>query len=83
MTLENAALTYIMAKPVATADITITLPRDALNRIIVKQMTFSEAIQSSRIAVTGDAKKLDELMELMDEFPRMFEIIEPKRAIVP
>jgi hypothetical protein len=23
-----------------------------------------------------------ELMELMDEFPRMFEIVEPKRAVM-
>jgi alkyl sulfatase BDS1-like metallo-beta-lactamase superfamily hydrolase len=80
MTLENAALTYILAKPVATADTTVTLPRDALNRIITKQITFSEAAQSNRIAITGDVKKLDELMELMDEFPRMFEIAEPKRT---
>jgi alkyl sulfatase BDS1-like metallo-beta-lactamase superfamily hydrolase len=80
MTLENAALTYILAKPAATADTTVTLARDALNRIITKQMTFSEAVQSNRIAVTGNAKKLDELMELMDEFPRMFEIAEPKRT---
>jgi hypothetical protein len=26
--------------------------------------------------------RLAELMELMDEFPRMFEIVEPKRGVV-
>jgi len=26
--------------------------------------------------------RLAELMALMDEFPRMFEIVEPKRAVV-
>ena len=40
------------------------------------------AVQNGRIAVTGDAGAFDKLMELMDEFPRMFEIVEPKRAVV-
>lgn len=32
--------------------------------------------------VTGNPMKLDELMALMDEFPRSFEIVELKRDIV-
>jgi len=32
--------------------------------------------------VSGNATRLAELMSLMDEFPRMFEIVEPKRTVV-
>jgi hypothetical protein len=32
--------------------------------------------------VTGNPMRLAELMDLMDEFPRMFEIVEPKRVAV-
>ena len=31
-----------------------------------------------KIKFTGNAMRLGELMALMDEFPRMFEIVEPK-----
>jgi alkyl sulfatase BDS1-like metallo-beta-lactamase superfamily hydrolase len=44
--------------------------------------TFPEAVSSGRIKVTGDPVRLGELMALMDEFPRMFEIVEPKRTVV-
>ncbi|MGB8401233.1 alkyl sulfatase C-terminal domain-containing protein, partial [Bradyrhizobium sp.] len=43
---------------------------------------FAEAIAGGRIRVSGDATRLGELMTLMDEFPRMFEIVEPKRTAV-
>ena len=35
-----------------------------------------------KITFTGNPVKLGELMALMDEFPRMFEIVEPKRTVV-
>ena len=82
MTLENSALTYIATAPASKADATITLSRDALNRIISGLTTLDDAIGSGKVAVTGDAGKLKELMGLMDEFPRVFEIVEPKRTTV-
>lgn len=82
MTLENSALTYMAGAQAPNADATITLSRDTLNRIIVKLTTFPDAAQAGQIAVTGNASKLEELMGLMDEFPRVFEIVEPKRTTV-
>ncbi|HEY3680165.1 MAG TPA: alkyl sulfatase C-terminal domain-containing protein, partial [Bradyrhizobium sp.] len=49
---------------------------------IAKLTTFPEAVAASRIKFTGDPMRLGELMALMDEFPRMFEIVEPKRTAV-
>ena len=42
--------------------------------------TFPEAVAAGKIKVTGNPMRLGELMALMDEFPRMFEIVEPKRT---
>jgi alkyl sulfatase BDS1-like metallo-beta-lactamase superfamily hydrolase len=50
--------------------------------VIAKLTTFPDAVGAGKIKVSGDALRLGELMMLMDEFPRMFEIVEPKRTMV-
>jgi alkyl sulfatase BDS1-like metallo-beta-lactamase superfamily hydrolase len=50
--------------------------------VIAKQTSFPEAVAAGKIKVGGNAMRLVELMGLMDEFPRMFEIVEPKRKEV-
>src|SRR5260370_25065293 len=82
LTLENCALTYIAGAQAATADASFTLPRGTLDEVIAKQTSFPEAVASGKIKFTGNTRRLAELMALMDEFPRMFEIVEPKRAAV-
>jgi alkyl sulfatase BDS1-like metallo-beta-lactamase superfamily hydrolase len=82
LTLENCALTYLAAAQAAAADAGFTLARSTLAEVIAKQTSFPEAIASGKIKVTGNAMRLAELMALMDEFPRMFEIVEPKRTPV-
>ena len=66
----------------ATADAGFTLARGVLDEVIAKQTTFQEAVGSGLIKFTGNPMRLGELMALMDEFPRMFEIVEPKRTAV-
>jgi alkyl sulfatase BDS1-like metallo-beta-lactamase superfamily hydrolase len=82
LTLENCALTYVEGAPAAAADASFTLARSALDAVIAKQTSFPEAVASGKIKFTGNAMRLGELMGLMDEFPRMFEIVEPKRTAV-
>jgi alkyl sulfatase BDS1-like metallo-beta-lactamase superfamily hydrolase len=82
LTLENCALTYIAGAQAAAADAGFTLTRGTLDEVIAKQTSFPEAIASGKIKFTGNAMRLAELMALMDEFPRMFEIVEPKRTVV-
>jgi alkyl sulfatase BDS1-like metallo-beta-lactamase superfamily hydrolase len=82
LTLENCALTYIEGAQAAAADASFTLARAALNEVIAKQTSFPEAVAAGKIKFTGNAMRLGELMGLMDEFPRMFEIVEPKRTAV-
>lgn len=77
--LENCALTYLANTRSKTADASFTLARSVLDAVIAKQTTFGEAIAAGDIKATGDTRKLAELMSLMDEFPRMFELVEPIR----
>jgi len=82
LTLENCALTYVAGAQAATADASFTLARGILDEVIAKLTTFPEAVASGKIKVSGNPMRLAELMALMDEFPRMFEIVEPKRVVV-
>ncbi len=80
--LENCALTYVEGAQAPNADASFTLARARLDEVVAKQTSFPEAVASGKIKFTGDAMRLAELMALMDEFPRMFEIVEPKRTAV-
>src|SRR5246127_3947089 len=82
LTLENCALTYIAGAQAEKADAGFTLARGTLDEVIAKQISFPEAVAAGKIKVTGNAMRLAELMGLLGEFPRMFEIVEPKRATV-
>lgn len=82
LNLENCALSYVAGAQAADADAGFTLARATLDEVIAKQTTFPDAVAAGRIKFSGDPMKLGELMALMDEFPRMFEIVEPKRTLV-
>src|SRR3954451_18632072 len=82
LNLENSALTYASGAHATEADAGFTLPRGVLDEVIAKLTTFPEAVAAGKIKVVGDPMRLAELMTLMDEFPRMFEIVEPKRTVV-
>jgi alkyl sulfatase BDS1-like metallo-beta-lactamase superfamily hydrolase len=82
LNLENSALTYAEGVQAANADASFALARGQLDQVIAKQTSFPDAVADGKIKVAGDATRLAELMELMDEFPRMFEIVEPKRTAV-
>ena len=53
-----------------------------LDDVIAKLTTFPEAVSAGKVKVAGNPMRLGELMMLMDEFPRMFEIVEPKRTVI-
>jgi len=82
LNLENCALTYAAGVQAKHADASFALARGSLDEMIAKQLSFPDAVAAGRIKVSGEAMRLAELMALMDEFPRMFEIVEPKRTAV-
>ena len=82
LNLENSALTYTEGVQSETADASFVLARATLDQLIAKHTSFPEAVDAGKIKVAGNPMRLAELMGLMDEFPRMFEIVEPKRTAV-
>src|SRR5258708_7653197 len=82
LNLENCALPYVAGAQRTDAHASFTLARAVLDEVIAKQTTFPEAVASGKIKFTGDPMRIGELMALMDEFPRMFEIVEPRRVVV-
>jgi alkyl sulfatase BDS1-like metallo-beta-lactamase superfamily hydrolase len=82
LNLENSALTYTEGVQSEKAAASFALARSTLDEVIAKQTSFPEAVGAGKIKVSGNPMRLAELMGLMDEFPRMFEIVEPKKTAV-
>ncbi|MGY3647949.1 alkyl sulfatase BDS1-like metallo-beta-lactamase superfamily hydrolase [Bradyrhizobium sp. LM4.3] len=82
LNLENSALTYTEGVQAEGADASFTLARSTFDEVIAKLTSFPEAVAAGKVKLSGSPMRLAELMGLMDDFPRMFEIVEPKRAEV-
>jgi alkyl sulfatase BDS1-like metallo-beta-lactamase superfamily hydrolase len=75
--LENGALTYTPEKQVPDADATLTLTREALDKINTGAMTFEQAIKDGTIQIKGNASAVKELLGLLDTFQQSFPIVTP------
>ncbi|HEX4503771.1 MAG TPA: alkyl sulfatase dimerization domain-containing protein [Scandinavium sp.] len=75
--LENGVLNHTVNAQAKDADATITLSRDTLNRIILKEETVQQAKDNGDMKISGNAAKLDELMSYMDKFDFWFNIVSP------
>ena len=58
----------------------MTLDRTTLDRILLREFSISEGVQSGSVRIDGDPGKLAELFGLVDEFTLMFEVVEPRRS---
>jgi alkyl sulfatase BDS1-like metallo-beta-lactamase superfamily hydrolase len=76
--LSNCALTYLADRSSDQSDATVTLEREVLNRLILGQIPFDDAVQQGVVGVEGAAARVAELFSLLDDFAPMFEIVEPK-----
>ena len=59
------------------ADATISLTRDTLNKIVLKETTLKDALASGEIKEEGTKGKLEELVSYMDNFDFWFNIVTP------
>ena len=80
LNLENAALTHRMGPPNAKADASLTLTRPTLDAIVLRQLSFPDAVTSGKVTITGDATKPGELLSLLDEFNPSFTIVTPREV---
>jgi alkyl sulfatase BDS1-like metallo-beta-lactamase superfamily hydrolase len=81
--LQDSTLSASMDKQAPDADATLTLTRATLDTISLQQTTFPKAVESGAIQVSGNKAKLFEVLGLLDTFPTMFPIVEPRPAAAP
>lgn len=79
LNLENAALTCLADRRSDRADATVTLDRVTLDRVILREISFTEAVERGLVAVDGDPVKVAALFDLFDDFRVMFEVVEPRQ----
>lgn len=75
--LENGVLNHTPDAQAKKADVTVTLTRDALNRLIVGTAQLEASVKSGDIKIDGDKAKLKELFSYMDTFDYWFNIVTP------
>ena len=80
--LENCTLNHTAGVLAGKPDVTVTLTRESLNRLALKQSTFRKEEAEGHLRVKGKKLKLHELFALMDEFEFWFNIVTPRENIM-
>ena len=75
--MENGVLNHTEGRVLKSPDTSLTLTRDTLNKIMLKQTTLKDAMASGAIKAQGNEAKLEELMSYMDSFEFWFPIVTP------
>lgn len=75
--LDNSVLNHIAGRRSKRADCSIEIRRDLFNKVIAGQTTFLARILLGQIKYRGSIKKLNEMMELLDEPDPFFNIVTP------
>ena len=76
--LDHSALTHTPGRLADRADAGFTLTRATFDAVMRREQSFAEAVAAGEIRVDGDARRLAELMAMLDEPAPMFPIVEPK-----
>lgn len=73
----NGVLNHTEGVLAKDADAKVTLTRDTLNKIVLKETSLKDALASGGIKVDGTQGKLEELVSYMDDFDFWFNIVTP------
>jgi alkyl sulfatase BDS1-like metallo-beta-lactamase superfamily hydrolase len=65
--------------PERRADATVMLERGALDRLLLRELSLADALQSASVRIEGDPAQLVELLGMLDDSSLMFEVVEPRR----
>ncbi len=77
--LQSCALTYLADRDPERADATITLDRPVLDRLVLRELTIEAALAQGVATIAGDPAPVMRLFDLLDDFPLLFDVIEPRR----
>ena len=76
LTVENAVLNHA-PKAATNADAKLTLTKNTLDRIQLRQTTVEQAVTSGEVKLEGKREAFVEFMGLLDNFPFWFNIVTP------
>jgi alkyl sulfatase BDS1-like metallo-beta-lactamase superfamily hydrolase len=75
--MAHGVLNHTEGRKLSNADATVTLTRDTLNKIMLKETTLPAAVSSGAVKIQGDPAKLAELVSYLDSFDFWFNIVTP------
>ncbi len=76
LNLENSTLTH-MPGPASDATLVVSTTRPVLDALMVKLSSVAQCLENGGLKVQGDARVLDALFGMLDDFPLMFDILTP------
>ena len=79
-TLRNTVLTYLEGAQHPKPAATITLSKDTLNRISLRQLTFEQGLKDGSVKIDGNAAALGALFGMLEDFDTSFDIVLPRPA---
>ncbi len=59
------------------ADAGISMSRETMNKILLREETLKQAQDKGEVQITGNAQKVDELLGCLDKFDFWFNIVTP------
>ncbi len=78
VTMENSVLVYRKVDSFKnSSDVTLTLSKESLNNILIKQSTLDKEIQNGSAKIEGNTEKFKEALTFFDTFTPDFNIVTP------
>lgn len=75
--LENGVLNHSAGTTDEKADASISMTRETMNKIILREETLKQAQDKGEVQITGNAQKVDELLGSLDKFDFWFNMVTP------
>jgi alkyl sulfatase BDS1-like metallo-beta-lactamase superfamily hydrolase len=75
--MENGVLNHTAGANAADADATVSLSRDTLNRVVLRETKLDDAIKAGDVKIKGNQARLGELVSYLDGFELWFNIVTP------
>jgi alkyl sulfatase BDS1-like metallo-beta-lactamase superfamily hydrolase len=77
LVVQYGVLQYHKDQQAKDADASLTMNRDALNEIIGGKMKVEQGVTKGTIKLTGDSKKFEEFVSLLDTFDPWYQVVMP------
>ncbi|MFX1766455.1 alkyl sulfatase dimerization domain-containing protein [Paraburkholderia sp. A1RI-2L] len=77
LNLQNGALTWCYTSPNERTDLSVTMSRQTLNRILCGETGFQEAVLAREIQLDGKVELFRAMLGTLDKFDGDFNVVEP------